>query len=63
MTMSRDWAALASQNERIAEPADTLPEGTLGAVQAASPEQGEQARRSCRAVSLLQPARLRRGAA
>jgi hypothetical protein len=63
MSISRDWAMLASQNERIARPEDTLPDGILGAIRAADPQDGKRDHRGSITGSFRRPAWRRRKAA
>lgn len=63
MSISRDWAPLASQNERLAQPEDTLHDGALGAIRTAGPRDPDRDHRESPAGSLRRPAWLRRKAA
>ena len=63
MTISRDWAVLACQNERLARPEDTLPDGALGAIRAADPRGKDREHRDSHTGSFRRPSWLRRKAA
>jgi hypothetical protein len=63
MSISRDWAPLASQNERLAQPEDALHDGALGAIRTADPRESDRDHRESQTGSLRRPAWLRRKAA
>jgi hypothetical protein len=63
MSIGRDWAALASQNERIAGPDDTSADGALTAIRAADPRDTDRDHRDSPTGSFRRPAWLRRKAA
>ncbi|HEU5419991.1 MAG TPA: hypothetical protein VFV41_20035 [Streptosporangiaceae bacterium] len=63
MSISRDWAALASPNERLARPEDTLPGGTMSAIRAAGPRDQKRDHRDSHTGSFRRPSWRRRKAA
>ena len=63
MSIGRDWAALDSQNERIARPEDTLADGELKPIRATDSRDADRDHRDSPTGSFRRPAWLRRKAA